>query len=99
MCYRRLFFSCKRAPTCNPTELSGFCRHLGVIVGGWVKIVGYLRAEQSGQPTDNRRALTIFSACVIALAIFPALMVELRQINFARSEEHTSELQSRSDLV
>jgi diguanylate cyclase (GGDEF)-like protein len=56
-------------------------------VGGWVKIVGYLRPEQSDRPSDNRRALILFSACVIALAIFPALMVELRQVSFAGSPQ------------
>ena len=53
-------------------------------MGGWGKIVGYLRAEQ---PTDNRRTLIIFSASVIALAIFPALMVELRQASLAGSPQ------------
>jgi hypothetical protein len=53
-------------------------------VGGWGKIVGYLRAEQ---PADNRRSLVIFSATVIALAIVPALMVELRQASLAGSPQ------------
>jgi diguanylate cyclase (GGDEF)-like protein len=53
-------------------------------VGGWGKIVGYFRAEQ---PADNRRALIVFSACVITLAIFPALMVELHQASFAGSPQ------------
>ncbi|MDP9339602.1 MAG: GGDEF domain-containing protein [Acidobacteriota bacterium] len=52
-------------------------------MGGWGKIVGYFRVEQ---PAHNRRALIIFS-CVIALAIFPALMVELRQASFAGSSQ------------
>ena len=49
---------------------------LGAIVGGWGKIVGYVRAEQ---PADYRRSLIIFSVGLVTLAIFPALMVELRQ--------------------
>ena len=53
-------------------------------MGGWGKIVGYFRAEQ---PADNRRSLIIFSAAVIALAIFPALMVELRQASLAGSPQ------------
>jgi diguanylate cyclase (GGDEF)-like protein len=53
-------------------------------LGGWGKIVGYFRAAQ---PVDNRRALIIFSACLTALAIFPAMMVELRQASFAGSPQ------------
>ena len=53
-------------------------------MGGWGKIVGYFRAEQ---PVGNRRALIIFSACLTALAIFPAIMVELRQASFAGSPQ------------
>jgi diguanylate cyclase (GGDEF)-like protein len=53
-------------------------------LGGWGKIVGYFRAEQ---PVGNRRALIIFSACLTALAIFPAIMVELRQASFAGSPQ------------
>ncbi|HEY2352272.1 MAG TPA: GGDEF domain-containing protein [Candidatus Acidoferrum sp.] len=53
-------------------------------MGGWGKIVGYLRANQ---PADNRRAIVIFSASLIAVAIFPALMVELRQASFAGSPQ------------
>jgi diguanylate cyclase (GGDEF)-like protein len=53
-------------------------------VGGWGKIVGYLRAEQL---VDNRRALIIFSVCLTALAIVPALMMELRQASYAGSPQ------------
>src|ERR1700720_3186611 len=53
-------------------------------MGGWGKIVGFLRAEQTA---DNRRSLMIFCAGVIALAIFPALMVELRQASLVGSPQ------------
>jgi diguanylate cyclase (GGDEF)-like protein len=53
-------------------------------VGGWGKIVGYFQGEQ---PADNRRVLIIFSVCLTALAIFPALMIELRQASYAGSPQ------------
>jgi diguanylate cyclase (GGDEF)-like protein len=57
---------------------------LGDIVGGWGKIVGYLRAEN---PVDNRRALMLFCAALTILAILPALMVELRQADHTGSPQ------------
>ena len=53
-------------------------------MGGWGKIVGYVRAER---PENNRRTLILFSACTVALAIFPAIMVELRHASFAGSPQ------------
>ena len=53
-------------------------------MGGWGKIVGYLRAEQ---PADYRRSLIIFSVALVTLAIFPALMMELRQASLVGSPQ------------
>jgi diguanylate cyclase (GGDEF)-like protein len=76
--------------------LSGFLRQLGVIVGGWGKIVGYLRTTQS---TDNGRTLIIFSAAVIAIAVSPALITELRQASFAGSPQTYLYLEVGGTLV
>jgi diguanylate cyclase (GGDEF)-like protein len=53
-------------------------------VGGWGNIVGYLGGHKS---LGNRRTLIVFSGAVLALAIFPALIAELRQASLAASPQ------------
>ena len=53
-------------------------------MGGWGKIIGYLRAEENGR---NRRTLLLISLFAIALAMFPAIMAELRHASFSGSPQ------------
>lgn len=53
-------------------------------MGGWGKIVGYLRTEEIGR---NRRTILLITLGAIALAIFPALMMELRHASFSGSPQ------------
>jgi diguanylate cyclase (GGDEF)-like protein len=53
-------------------------------VGGWGKIVGYLGPEDVAR---NRRALVLITVCAVALAIFPAIMLELRHARFSGSPQ------------
>lgn len=65
-------------------------------MGGWGKIVGYVRAEE---PADNRRALIVFGACLAVLAIYPAVMMELRHASFAGSPQAYLYLEVGGTLV
>src|SRR5206468_11931229 len=98
-----LFFSC--SASCSPESYTlslhdalPIFEHLAHLPGPWLLVDDEQAAAPGGRPGTDRVVLVEVGheRVTPAIGVPAAGIIERRQV---RSEEHTSELQSRSDLV
>ncbi len=64
-----------------------FLRHLGDFVGGWGKIIGFLRSDRNSVAAQNIHKQALVATGAASLAFFLAVVFYLRQVGVAGSPQ------------
>jgi len=64
-----------------------FRRHLGDFVGGWRKIIGFLRGDRNSATAQNVHTRVLVASGAMSLVLFLAVVFYLRQVSVAGSPQ------------
>src|SRR5260370_7677199 len=77
----------EKVTTCTHWQLTAFLRYLGDFVGGWRKIIGFLRGDRDSVSGQSVHAQVLVASGAMSLVLFFAVVFYLRQISVAVSPQ------------
>src|SRR5260370_32132692 len=77
----------EKVTTCTHWQLTAFLRYLGDFVGGWRKIIGFLRGDRDSVSAQSVHTQVLVASGAMSLVLFFAVVFYLRQISVAGSPQ------------